>query len=224
MDNSLNQATYERFKKDILTFVLKPGDAVSAAKIAERYSVSRTPAREALVRLETEGLVDIIPQSRSVISRIDLNKAQQEWFIRYSLEMGMVEKCINNITVNDIKEMRILSNQMLELTKEPKSHEASYKYQMADNAFHAITYKASGELLAANVIANTMAHYSRLRFLTDLEDFYQDRTVSDHEKMITLIENKDTEGYREALKSHLGHILTDIPDLEKQYPAFFYSK
>ena len=49
VDRSLNQQTYERFRKDIMTFALKPGDPVSAAKLAERYEVSRTPAREALV-------------------------------------------------------------------------------------------------------------------------------------------------------------------------------
>ena len=63
MDKTLNQETYDRLKKDIMTFALKPGDQVSAAKLAERYHVSRTPAREALVKLETEGLVDIYPQS-----------------------------------------------------------------------------------------------------------------------------------------------------------------
>lgn len=221
MDNSLNQATYDRFKKDILTFALKPGDTVSAAKVAERYDVSRTPAREALVKLETEGLVDIIPQSKSVISKINLSTAHQEWFIRYTLEMGMIDKLFENVTKNDIEEMKKCNKTMIDYSKEEKSHENSYRYQMADNAFHAVTYRAAGELMAANVIANTMAHYSRIRFLTDLDDFNQDRTVTGHEKLITLIENKDIEGYREALSSHLKYILTDIQDLEKQYPAFF---
>ena len=45
MDKSLNQQTYDRCRKDIMTFALKPGEPVSAAKLAERYNVSRTPAR-----------------------------------------------------------------------------------------------------------------------------------------------------------------------------------
>lgn len=66
MNNSLNMQTYENLKKDIMTLALMPGEPVSAAKIAERYNVSRTPAREALVKLEGEALVDIYPQSASV--------------------------------------------------------------------------------------------------------------------------------------------------------------
>jgi len=221
MDNSLNQITYERFKKDILTFSLKPGDTVSAAKIADRYSVSRTPAREALVKLESEGLVDIIPQSKSVISKIDINKARQEWFIRSSLELGMIDRFFERVTDEDVEKMRFFNNKMHELAKCPRDHENSYQYLLADNAFHAVTYEVSGEKLAANVIGNTMAHYSRLRFLTDLDEYYQGRTSTGHTELLGLVEKRDVEGYRRALKIHLGHILNDIVDLEKLFPDYF---
>jgi len=82
MDKSLNQETYNRLKREILTFVLKPGESVSAAKLADRYQVSRTPVREELVKLETEGMVHIFPQSKTVISRINVHRVRQEWFIR----------------------------------------------------------------------------------------------------------------------------------------------
>ena len=51
MGYSLNNKTYDNLKRDIMTLALMPGEPVSAAKIAERYDVSRTPAREALVKL-----------------------------------------------------------------------------------------------------------------------------------------------------------------------------
>lgn len=221
MDDLLNQLTYERFKKDIMTFVLKPGDSVSAAKIADRYNVSRTPAREALVRLEAEGLVDIIPKSKSVISKIDLAKARQEWFVRSSLELAMVDKFFENVTPGDIQEMKRCNKEMLLCKKAEKSHENSYRYQLFDNEFHAVTYRVSGENLAAEVIAGKMAHYYRLRFLTELNDTYQDRTVNGHEKLIELVESGDREGYREALKMHLGYILDDIKDMGSSYEAYF---
>ena len=68
MEKNLNESTYERLKKEIMTFALVPGEAISAAKIAARYGVSRTPAREAIVKLEKEGLVDIYPQSKTLVS------------------------------------------------------------------------------------------------------------------------------------------------------------
>lgn len=221
MDSSLNQLTYDCLKKDILIFALKPGDTVSAAKIADRYNVSRTPARESLVKLESEGLVDIIPQSKSVISKIDLDKARQEWFIRTSLEISMVDTFFAKVKEADIEEMKKYNEVMHKLSRESKDHENCYRYLVADNDFHAVTYRASGEYMAASVISNTMAHYSRVRFLTDLDDFYQNRTVTGHSELIQLVENKDIEGYRKALKIHLGHILNDIQDLQEKYPDFF---
>ena len=115
MDRTLNRDTYERLKQDIMKFILKPGEQVSAAKLAERYQVSRTPVREALVKLETEGLVDIFPQSKSVISRINLHRARQEWFIRSTLELGMVDAFFDKLTEQDIDLMDAYNRQMKEM-------------------------------------------------------------------------------------------------------------
>ena len=54
MEKSLNEETYDKLKYDIMNFKLVPGDSISAQKIAVRYNVSRTPAREAIVKLEKE--------------------------------------------------------------------------------------------------------------------------------------------------------------------------
>lgn len=222
MDNSLNQQTYDKLKKDILTFTLKPGDTVSAAKVADRYQVSRTPARETLVRLETEGLVDIIPQSKSVISKINLDRARQEWFIRKSLEMAMVDMLFEKACSKDISLMKKYNNEMIKLSKKDDSHpDRIYEYLMADNAFHAVTYEICGEELAANVIAGRRAHYSRLRFLTELDKAYQDRTLTGHGELIGFLEASDKEGYRKSLAIHLDHIIHDIDELEKMYPDYF---
>ena len=106
MDRLLNQRTYENLKKDIMTFGLMPGEPVSAAKIARRYRVSRTPAREALVMLQGEGLVDIFPQSRSVISKINVRRIRQEWFVRRTLELAMVDEFFESVKKEDIEEMK----------------------------------------------------------------------------------------------------------------------
>lgn len=224
MDNSLNQTTYERFKQDILMFNLKPGDTVSAAKIAERYNVSRTPAREALVKLETEGLVDIIPQSKSVISRIDIDKARQEWFIRRTLELGMVDRFFENLSNEDISQMEYHNKVMEERAKEAQSHENVYAYLLADNDFHAVTYRVSGEYMSENVIKSFRAHYSRLRFLTEIDNYHQGRTVSGHEELISLLKRRDKEAYRRMLSKHLDYIITDIGEMEKVFPDYFVKR
>lgn len=221
MNESLNMQTYKDFKKDIMTFALKPGDYVSAAKIAERYNVSRTPAREALVKLETEGLVDIYPQSRSVISKIDIRRAKQEWFIRRTLEMGTVDALFEKVTPEGIAQMREYSAKMIKVSQEAKSHESAYLYLTYDNEFHGTTYKIAGQFLAAETISNTMAHYNRIRLLTDLDNFYKNRTLTAHEQLIQFLEEGNKEAYRGLLDKHLGYITQDIEDMRRDNPAIF---
>ncbi|MDD6074909.1 MAG: GntR family transcriptional regulator [Otoolea sp.] len=221
MDRTLNRDTYDRFKQDIMKFVLKPGEQVSAAKLAERYHVSRTPAREALVRLETEGLVDIFPQSKSVVSRINIRRAKQEWFIRSTLELGMVDDFFENRKEQDIELMSAYNRQMEELKSQPPTHDSVYRYLACDNDFHAVTYMVAGQGLAATVISGTMTHYNRIRLLVDLETVFKDRTLHTHDQLVEYARNGDKEHYRELLKQHLDYIISDIELMSKMYPDYF---
>ncbi len=223
MNSTLNQLTYEYLKKDIMTFALKPGEPVSAAKIAERYHVSRTPARESLVKLETEGLVDIFPQSKSVISKIDVDRAKQEWFIRKTLELGMVDGLFSRVQKSDILKMRGFCRKMEEISDMPRNHDLAYEYLRCDNEFHAMTYHIAGQSLAAEMIANTMTHYNRIRLLIDLDNTNKDRTVSTHEQLIRYVEEGKKEEYRELLGKHLGYITQDIEEMRKQNAELFKS-
>lgn len=221
MDKSLNQQTYDRCRKDIMTFALKPGEPVSAAKLAERYHVSRTPAREALVLLSTEALVDIFPQSKSVISKINISRVRQEWFIRKTLEIGMIDAFFKNVSAADIEQMKAYAKRCEEIGMQPRNHETSYEYLVSDNKFHAVTYHVAGEMLAAELIESTMAHYSRVRLLVDLDNAYKDRTVSDHSNLIRLIEAGNKEEYRKVLTTHLGRVLGDLEQKSQELPDLF---
>lgn len=221
MDKSLNQMTYDRLKKEIMTFALKPGEPISAAKIAERYQVSRTPAREAIVRLETEGLIDIFPQSKSVVAKINIVRAKQEWFVRRALELGLVDALFDNITAKDIEEMKYYAQKLSEVGKGELNSEQSYEYLKNDNQFHMVTYRVAGQDLATEIIGNMMIHYNRLRLLMDLDDNNKMRTLADHASLIECVEKNDREGYRAFLIGHLGHIINDIEKMGKLRPELF---
>lgn len=115
MEKSLNEETYEKLKYDIMNFKLLPGDSISAQKIALRYDVSRTPAREAIVNLEKEGLLKVIPQSGTYVACINCKRSEQEWFVRKSLEIGMVDTKKISITESDNKTKKYTIDELLEL-------------------------------------------------------------------------------------------------------------
>ena len=221
MSTSLNTHTYENLKRDIMTLALMPGEPVSAAKIAERYNVSRTPAREALVKLETEALVDIYPQVRSEISKIDEDRARQEWFIRITLELGVVDGFFDRVTDKDISLMRYYNSKMEKVAAKLDNSEKIFEYISCDNEFHSIAYHVSGQELAAEVIANTMTHYNRTRLLIDLQKKNKDRTLSGHNQLIRCIEKKDKEEYRKVLSMHITNYIKDLEDIRRLRPELF---
>lgn len=220
MDKSLNQKTYNRLKQEILTFALKPGDALSAAKLAERYRVSRTPVREALVKLETEGLVNIYPQSKSMISKISVHRVRQEWFVRKTLELGMVDAFFEKLTEHELGLMEMYNNEMIRMAKQPMTQEELYVYHGYDNDFHGVMYMTVGERLSASIIYYMTAHYNRLRMLIDSDEQFKMRTFEEHEALMTCIRKKDREEYRRILREHLSHIMDDIDRMREKYPSY----
>lgn len=221
MDKSLNQKTYDRLKKEIMNFSLKPGEPISAAKIAERYQVSRTPAREAIVKLETEGLIDIYPQSKSVISKINISRVKQEWFVRRALELGLIDALFDNVKPEDIEEMKYYAGKLATIGNSLIGSEESYEYLKNDNLFHRVTYRVAGQDLATEIIDNMMVHYNRIRLLMDLDENNKNRTLADHASLIQCLESNDREGYRAFLITHLGHIISDIEKMGKIRPELF---
>jgi len=80
---------------------LKPGTAMSTQEIADKLHVSKTPVREAFIRLQREGLVEIFPQKQTVVSRIDLKRTAQERFIReFKAAVERAQKMVNQQTVH----------------------------------------------------------------------------------------------------------------------------
>lgn len=218
MENtSLNENTYALLKNDIMTFKLIPGEAVSAAKIADRYNVSRTPAREAIVKLDKEGLLKIIPQSKTLISKIDLKRAAQEWFVRSSLEIDMVPSFVKYCTDETIQRME----ENLEAQKRTHIPADAIEHFRLDNAFHGIIYETARENLAKEIIDSQMTHYNRIRFLTDLNMEIRQKTLKEHEDMIQAAREKDVEWLQALIKHHIRRIYNEQNEIVEKYPDYF---
>src|ERR1700716_1775851 len=90
-DRQAAPQVFERLRGLIISLALPPGSPLSRAGLAEQFGVSSTPIRDALMRLEEEGLVDVFPQYATVVSRIDIGLAQQAHFLRQALELEIVK-------------------------------------------------------------------------------------------------------------------------------------
>ena len=76
------QFTYRVLKENIMNLSLKPGEEISEIEIGEALNVSRTPVREAIVKLKEEKLINVFPQKGSLVSRMNLKLIEEAAFLR----------------------------------------------------------------------------------------------------------------------------------------------
>ena len=91
----LTDVVYKDLRDKILSLTMKPGTPLSFTNLKPLYNVSISPIRDALKRLENEGLVEIRPQSGTSVALIDMSKVRDERFRRLYLELGAVEKAFD---------------------------------------------------------------------------------------------------------------------------------
>lgn len=93
--------TYESLRDDILYFRRTPGEPLSENRLAAQFGISRTPVRDAIARLASEGLVEVFPQRGSAVSRISAQRVREFLFMREVLECAVVERAARNFTSSD---------------------------------------------------------------------------------------------------------------------------
>jgi DNA-binding GntR family transcriptional regulator len=98
---------YERLRRAITTLAMLPSEALSEKELSLQFGVSRTPVREAMIRLADEGLVDILPQRGSFVAPIRLRDVEEAQFIRESLEVAVARRLAAVRSLRFLAEIKI---------------------------------------------------------------------------------------------------------------------
>ncbi len=216
-NNSLNDVTYNKIRDDIMNMTLEPGTDVSVQKLSERYGVSRTPVREAVVRLQQSGLVVIYPQRKTVVSKIDLQRVHEEWFIRTSLETAVVDEFIHKCS-------ELVTDTMQELVKKQKKYldKGHYiEFHCKDNRFHQLIFETAGEELSWSTIENVVSHYSRIQLLYGKMRGIDQSVIDQHERIIETARMRDAKAMRKVVTDHSNDLMEQVKGMSKEYPQFF---
>ncbi|MDF2483849.1 MAG: transcriptional regulator, GntR family [Herbinix sp.] len=216
-NNSLNDVTYNKIKDDIMNMTLEPGTDVSVQKLSERYGVSRTPVREAVVRLQQSGLVVIYPQRKTVVSKIDLQRVHEEWFIRTSLEAAVVDEFIHKCS-------ELVTDTMQEIVNKQRKYldkDHFREFYTKDNRFHQLLFETAGEELSWSTIENVASHYNRIRLLCGKLNGIDKYVVDQHDKIIEAAKKRDAEAMRKVVSEHSNILIEQVKLMSKKYPHFF---
>lgn len=141
---------YKRIKQNILKGVWKQGQSIIISKVAKELDISAIPVREALKRLDMEGLVDIIPHKGARVTTFDSNKINEVLSIRAVLESYAARTAIPFIDDKKVAELKQMVERM-EYYAEAKDDES---FSNANKEFHRYLYKQSPFPLLYDMIFN----------------------------------------------------------------------
>ena len=217
---SIQTLVYEELKRNIMSMKLEPGQTMSTQEIATKLNVSRTPVREAFLRLRSEGLVEMIPQRETMVSKISLKRVEQEKFIRECLEMGVIRKFMDKSGCEVEENMA----ELIQLQKKCGEEKDFVGFLEADDQFHKVLFDVTGQEMAWETIASRNGHYNRLRILYVQRDTAMQESIEQHHKIATLLESGSREEAARALSSHVRRLDIDEAGLIAQYPDYFESE
>ncbi len=181
--------------------------------MADFLSVSRTPVREAFIRLAEDGLLDILPQKGSVVSLIDLDQAQEARFVRLAVEREILkEACTRNLsTFKDIEEN-------LAWQEECGGKGAYDQLLLADNEFHRILYRICHKERVWDAIKKLDYNYDRLRVMT--LPIVGQRIIGEHREILQLVKDREVDRIETLLHRHLTWEI--IEQVVFEYPSEYF--
>lgn len=115
----LAEHVYQAVTDDIIAGRLPAGTSLGQEALAERFAVSRTPVREALTRLSTDGLVRLVPAKGYFVNDLSRNDVRDVFDVRYALESLGLREAIQNHTVRTLRSLEALASQTREVADDP---------------------------------------------------------------------------------------------------------
>lgn len=213
---NVGEYVYHTIRQRIIDWELKPGQQMSEQLIAEEINVSRTPVREAFIKLIGENLLEARPYIGTFVTLIDVDQVTEARFIRESLESSVAELACN-LDVEDY--IKFATDNIKKQEKYIKSGDM-VSFIECDDAFHKELYIACNKEMTWDVVAATNSQYSRLRLLC-LFDNNGDLLVEEHKSILRAIGQKNQIEARVAVERHLQKILYEIDLVRKRHPEYF---
>ncbi len=209
---STAQNIFELLRTDIVYGVLKPLDPIREAEIAERLGVSRTPVREALLRLQVLGLIEIFPQAGTRVAPVRLEKVRAAQLIRETVEVEVTRRAAQGMSEDALVRLaHIVEDQHVAARR----NDLRWLFEL-DEDFHLALYRAVGLEAVADELEDLKPHLNRLRYVSVNWPRTADKIISEHEDILAALRLGDAEAAASAMRLHLRAVLPIIDSIAQQ--------
>jgi DNA-binding GntR family transcriptional regulator len=208
---------YADLRAELVSLARRPGEPISEGDIASSYGVSRTPVREAILKLSDEGLVEIFPQSGINVSRIPIAALPEAIVIRRALEDTTTRLTAELATPSQI----LALHSILERQREADAARDRDAFHQADELFHATIAEIARYPGIWRLIQQVKVHVDRFRQLTLPQRGRMATVIAEHERILLAIEAHDAEEAAIAMTKHIERLLGDIAGIKNLNPELF---
>lgn len=211
---SLSDRVYIAIKGAILSLEFPPGVTIRKPDFCEALNVSRSPVSEALARLAGEGLVDIIPQSGTTVSRLSMTAIREDTFLREALEVAAARHAAEHRSLDVLARLK----RNFEMQKLLMIDVDRDDFLSTDTDMHDIIMSTTGVARLPATVASVSTHVIRARLMMVPEPGRLSETVEEHRTIITAIERQDACAAADAMRHHVTALLKRLQILETDRP------
>ncbi|MBO9458335.1 GntR family transcriptional regulator [Labrenzia sp. R5_0] len=212
-----SEIVYQDLRNAIINVTLPPGSPLAEKDLTEKYGISRTPVREAILRLAEENLVDVFPKSGTFVARIPVSELREAIVARKALE----EVCVREATMKASKSQLMGLRAIVQREQELADKGDEQAFHEADNAFHSGIAAASGYPGIWNMIEKIRLQVERYRRLTLPQEGRMQLIVGEHAAVLKAIEKGDADAAVANMNNHLNKLQIDIGTFQDLWPDYF---
>lgn len=204
---------YQTIRMDIVRMRLRPGTRLSENELGFRFRTSRTPVREAIVRLVDDGLIEVWPQRGTFVSRISLKAVKRARFVRSALELSVIrEAAEHGISAAALREVKRAIAEQENAGSDP------HLFTDADDRFHRAFADAIGYGDIWSVVESQKAQFDRIRFLSLPDVTPVDSLIRQHRAILDAVVARDADTAAKTLRAHLSIVVETTAALMRTHP------
>lgn len=209
---SLAEIAYNTLRKSILAFKLEPGIIYNEMAVAGDLGLSRTPVREALLRLSAHGLITFLPRKGFELVRYTRRDVEEIFELRHMIESAVIRKFIQKTTDAEIAKLE----DELAVQRKAASESDLLSFMDSDRIFHNLLchYADNSRLMSIAENFQDLCHLMGTRALSTSNRM--EKAINEHEMIVEAMKEKDPEKAVQSMREHLEKIrkavLTTFPD------------
>jgi DNA-binding GntR family transcriptional regulator len=205
----------EKIREFIITGKYKPGEKLIEGELARQLNISRTPIREAIRRLESEGLIKTEPLKGAFVAKLSTSEVKEIYYVRGILESHAVESAVSKIGQSEIQ-LLIHYREMFETYKTRKEYD---KWLSTNIEFHQFLAKHSGNSTMLRLLTELGSRVHRYQFIATTNDRNIELYTGEHENIIDSVIKGNAKMAKLHMEKHLRSVQRVVTEFLDRFPT-----